>query len=145
MFTKHWWNILNIQWHPVITTALTRSSLCQCITSCFTNATTPIRYPDRNHSPAVTKQLIEHGVTRPRFLSVSLRWKTGNLSAAICSAASRCPEASWIQGCRRECKRSKCQWDVTNSNCKLGWNLYCRHRLVPLLFYSTVTIGSGST
>jgi len=33
MLTKHLWNFLNIQWHPVddqpgITTALTRSSLC---------------------------------------------------------------------------------------------------------------------
>jgi len=33
MFTEHWWNVLNMQWHPVddhlaITTTLTRSFLC---------------------------------------------------------------------------------------------------------------------
>jgi len=80
MFTKHRWNILNIQWHPIddhpaITTALTRSSLLP-----FVSLTRPSRYPDRDHSPAVTKLLIEHRVTRPHFLSVSLRWKT----AATC-------------------------------------------------------------
>ena len=79
----------------------------------------PTGCQDRGHSPAFTKLLIEHRVTRPYTLSVSLRWKTGNLLAANCSAASRCPEASWIQVCRRECKRSKCQCEVTNSYCKL--------------------------
>jgi len=41
------------------------------------------RYPDRGHSPAGTKLLSGHRVTRPHILSVSLHWKTGNLSAAI--------------------------------------------------------------
>jgi len=59
--------------------------------------TRPPRYPARDHSPAVTELLIEHRLTRPHIPSVSSRWKTGNLSAAIFSAASRCPEASWIQ------------------------------------------------
>jgi len=62
----------------------------------FVSPTRPTRYPDRDHSPAVAKLLIEHRVTRPHILSVSLRWKTGKLSVAIYSAAS-CPKASWIQ------------------------------------------------
>ena len=50
MFTKDRWNLLNIQWHPrrqpsAITTTLTRSSLCYCITFCFTNMTTPVSRP----------------------------------------------------------------------------------------------------
>ena len=49
------------------------------------------------------------------------------------------PEASWIQGCRRECKRSKCQYDVTDLYCKLFWNLYCRYRLSVVWFYSNDT------
>ena len=64
----------------------------------FVSLTRPSRYPDRDYSLAVTKLLIEHRVTRPRILSVCLRWKTGNLSPGICSAASRCLEAPWIQG-----------------------------------------------
>jgi len=61
----------------------------------------PARYPDRDNSPAVTKLLIEHRATRPHILSVFLLWKTDNLSVAIFSAASCCPEASWMQRCRR--------------------------------------------
>jgi len=98
----------------------------------FLSLTRPPRYPGRGHSPAVTKLLIEHRVTRPPYFIGILSWKTGNLSAAICSAASRCPEASWIQGCRRECKRSKCQCQEKNSYWKLFWNVYCQHRLYPL-------------
>jgi len=67
----------------------------------FVSLTRPPRYPDHGHSPAVSKLLIEHRVTRPHILLVSLRWKTANLPATISSAASRCPEASWMQGCRR--------------------------------------------
>ena len=37
-----------------------------------------------------------------------------------------------LQGCRRACKRRKCQCDVTNSYCKLFCNFYPRHRLFPL-------------
>ena len=37
--------------------------------------------------------------------------------------------------CRRECKRSECQCDVTNSYCKLFWNLLYRHRLFPLCHF----------
>jgi len=63
----------------------------------FVSLMRPLRRPERGHSPAVTKLVIEYPVTRPHVLSVCLRWKSVNLSAAICSAASRCSEASWIQ------------------------------------------------
>jgi len=33
----------------------------------FVSLTRPPRYPDRGHSPAVTKLLIEHCVTRPPY------------------------------------------------------------------------------
>ena len=92
---------------------LTRSSLCWCITFCFTNATNPVSRPRPQSSCYKTANRAPRD-THHHILSASLRWKTGNLSAAICSAASRCPEASWIQGCRRECKRSKRQCDVTS-------------------------------
>jgi len=50
MFTKHRWNVFNIQWHPVddhpaITTTLTRSSHMLMHYCCFTNATPPVCRP----------------------------------------------------------------------------------------------------
>jgi len=82
MFTKHLWNILNIQWHPVddhpaITTTLTRSSLCQSITFCFTNVTSTRPrphsscYKTANRAPRNTTNIFyrypyaEKVVTRP--------------------------------------------------------------------------------
>jgi len=135
---RHYLTSLLPEWHPVddqpsITTTLRGLPYANALP--YVLLTRPPWYPDRDHRPAVTKLLIEHRVPRPHILSVSLRWKTGNLSAANCSATSRYREASWIQGCRRACKRSKFQCDVTNSYCKLFWKLYCRHRLFPLCDY----------
>jgi len=53
MFTKHRWNILNIQWHPVddhyaIMTTLTRSSHANGLP--FASLKRPPRYPDRDQS-----------------------------------------------------------------------------------------------
>jgi len=60
-----------VQWHPVdnhpaITTTLTRSSLYPDALP-FDSLTLLPRYPDRGHSPAVTKLLIEHRVKRPPY------------------------------------------------------------------------------
>ena len=49
-----------------------------------------------SHSPAVTELLIELRVSRPPYsVGILTLEHCGNLSAAICSIAWRCPEASW--------------------------------------------------
>ena len=106
----------------------------------FVSLTRPPGYPDRNHSPAVTKLLIQHRVTRPHILSVSLRWKIGDLSAAICSVASCCPETSRIQGCGRAWLRASA--DSANVTYKIILETLLEF-VLPTSIFSVASMGVG--